>query len=86
MISGSFRAFDRRPLEPVTRETRPVSAGASTSSHVTTVAEKESSSETSHSGGDHSDFQENIGQTDVEMVDGLEQPLWEWEKLDLDWT
>lgn len=82
MISGTFRAFDRRP-EMSTRKTQEEhpSEGAGTSSHNATMVEKTSSSETSCSGGDHADLPETLGSITWELNDGLEQPLWEWEQL-----
>ncbi|XP_030956847.1 NAC domain-containing protein 90 isoform X1 [Quercus lobata] len=80
VVSGSFRAFDRRP-EMSTRETPQLGDNrAATSSQKATMVEKTSSSENSHSGGDHVDLPEIDG-FNWEMNDGLEQPLWEWEQL-----
>ena len=53
---------------------------AATSSQNATMVEKTSSSETSHSGGDHVDLPEIDG-FNWGTNDGLEQPLWEWEQL-----
>lgn len=84
MISGTFRAFDRRP-EMSTRKTQTQhehpSERAGTSSQNATTVEKTSSSETSYSGGDHADLPETAGSITWEINDGLEQPLWEWEQL-----
>jgi hypothetical protein len=83
VISGTFRAFDRRP-EISTRKTQQehLSHGAGTSSQNATTVEKTSSSEeTSYSGGDHADLPETLGSITWELIDGLEQPLWEWEQL-----
>lgn len=81
MISGSFRAFDRRP-EVLTTKTQHVADGAATTSQNPAIMEKTSSSETSYSGGEHADLPEILGSTAWEINDALEQPLWEWEKLD----
>ena len=82
MISGTFRAFDRRP-EMSTRKTQQEhpSDGAGKSSQNATTVEKTSSSETSYSGGDQADLPETLGTITWEPNDGLVQPLWEWEQL-----
>ncbi len=82
MISGTFRAFDRRP-EMSTRKAQhehPSDRAEASSRNATTV-EKTSSSETSYSGGDHADLPETAGNITWEINDGFEQPLWEWEQL-----
>lgn len=79
VISGSFRAFDRRPLE-VTNETQHQGDAAGPSSQNTAMVEKTSSPETSYSGGDRADPQEAAGSTDQDP----EQPVWDWEQLN--WT
>ncbi|XP_062172443.1 NAC domain-containing protein 90 [Alnus glutinosa] len=82
VISGTFRAFDRRP-EMSTRKAQhehPSDRAEASSRNATTV-EKTSSSETSYSGGDHADLPETAGNITWEINDGFEQPLWEWEQL-----
>lgn len=81
MVSGSFRAFDRRPLETSVRETRPPGDGATTSTQDTTMVARTSSPETSYSGEDHIDLPETTEDTHWRMVDNLEPPLWDWEEL-----
>jgi hypothetical protein len=62
VVSGSFRAFDRRPLEAVTRGTQHLLGGTHLGDAATTPAqdpitvEMTSSPETSYSGGDHVDY------------------------------
>ncbi|XP_004291581.1 PREDICTED: NAC domain-containing protein 90-like [Fragaria vesca subsp. vesca] len=89
IVSGSSRAFDRRPLEASGDTSHRQSdnlLGASTSSshQATMVAEKTSSSSDTHgsNSGDLADLQASET-TDWEMNDDLEQPLWEWEQLNL---
>ncbi|XP_027343362.1 NAC domain-containing protein 90-like [Abrus precatorius] len=95
VISGSFRSFDRRPLERERGELRIEGGrgGASTSAQTQeappAVEEGSSSSDTSHAvggGGDHSAV--HISQTGAcssatnwNQHDGVEVPLWEWEQL-----
>ncbi|KAG6629636.1 hypothetical protein I3843_14G099100 [Carya illinoinensis] len=80
VISGSFRAFDRRP-EVSTRMTQNVvDEAANKPPQNATVVEKTSSSDASFSGGDHADLQEVAGSICWEINDTLE-PLWEWEPL-----
>ncbi|KAJ7981190.1 NAC domain containing protein [Quillaja saponaria] len=80
VISGSFRAFDRRPPEIMVRESQLHGDRAATSSQNTVMMERSSSSETSNSGGDQTDLPGVAGSTeDLEINDDLEQPLWEWE-------
>ncbi|KAM5585068.1 hypothetical protein ABKV19_004455 [Rosa sericea] len=81
IVSGSSRAFDRRPLEG-SRDAYLTGASASSSHQAAMVAEKtSSSSDTRSNSGDLADFQaEN---NDWEMNDDLQQPLWEWEQLNL---
>ncbi|XP_044504579.1 NAC domain-containing protein 90-like [Mangifera indica] len=82
VVSGSFRAFDRRPLDASVRETRPPADGATTSTQDTTTVARTSSPETSYSGEDHIDLPETTGDTNLRMVDNQEMPLWDWEELD----
>ncbi|CAK7331965.1 unnamed protein product [Dovyalis caffra] len=83
VISGNFSAFDRRPLEPVTRETVLLGDTATTSAQRPTIVEMTSSPETSYSGGDQVDHPGTAASTNWGMVDGLELPAWEWlEQLD----
>ncbi|KFK23146.1 hypothetical protein AALP_AAs64104U000100 [Arabis alpina] len=74
VTSGSSRAFDRRPMGDLQTErlilTRNVAAAETSSFRV------ESSPETSISGGEHVDLFLN-----TEMVDGLTEPIWDWEQL-----
>ncbi|KAJ6895315.1 NAC domain-containing protein 90-like [Populus alba x Populus x berolinensis] len=62
VVSGSFRAFDRRPLEAVTRGTQhllggaPLGDAAPTPAQDPIIVEMTSSPETSYSGGDHVDY------------------------------
>ncbi|PRQ32462.1 putative transcription factor NAM family [Rosa chinensis] len=85
IVSGSSRAFDRRPPEgsgyASHRRSNLTGASASSSHQAAMVAEKtSSSSDTRSNSGDQADFQaEN---NDLEMDDDL-QPLWEWEQLNL---
>ncbi|KAK3205674.1 hypothetical protein Dsin_019720 [Dipteronia sinensis] len=84
VTSGSSRAFDRRPLEVVTKETQPLADGATTSSaHNTIMEARTSSPDTSYSGEDHAhDLPESTGATiDLRIVDYPEPPLWNWEEL-----
>ncbi|KAA8544274.1 hypothetical protein F0562_022286 [Nyssa sinensis] len=79
VISGTFRAFDRRPLGAEPRETITLQVHGHESmsySQNTPLIEKTSSPESSYSGEDHSELPETYG----EMVNGLE-PLWEWEQF-----
>ncbi|GLT48697.1 hypothetical protein SLA2020_223050 [Shorea laevis] len=62
VVSGSFRAFDRRPSEAVSRGTHLQGDGAATSqSAAATMMGRTTSSGTSYSGGDHSDLPETSG-------------------------
>ena len=79
VISGSFRAFDRRPFPlEETGDPQHQGDGAGPSAQNATMVEKAgSSSETSYS-GDPAELPgaaENI--TDWEMNDGLEQNFWD---------
>ncbi|KAK7272234.1 hypothetical protein RJT34_28712 [Clitoria ternatea] len=95
VISGSFRSFDRRPLERLRVELRDdgnnTMAGASTSAQQITapvVVDGSSSSETSHSGGagDYGGadiFVTGAGSSGTNWNDAnnVQEPLWEWEQL-----
>ncbi|KAF3541910.1 hypothetical protein F2Q69_00019168 [Brassica cretica] len=72
ITSGSSRAFDRRPVGSLQTDRLLTSdvGVAETSFRVG------SSPETSMSGGEHVDLSVN-----TEMVDGLTEPMWEWEQL-----
>ncbi|KAH1130583.1 hypothetical protein J1N35_001961 [Gossypium stocksii] len=84
VVSGSFRAFDRRPLEPVSRATQLHENRTATFSERASMMEVTSSSSTSHSGGDHSD-QPEANEDDIwEMVNDLEEPPLGWEQMN--WT
>lgn len=81
VISGSFRAFDRRPEVSTQMTQNAVDGGAPTTSkspQKVTVTEKTSSSDTSYSGGDHADLLDVAGSINWEINDVLE-PLWEWD-------
>lgn len=82
MVSGSFRAFDRRP-EVSTIKIQHVSdgAGAASTSQNATMVERTSSSETSYSGGDLPDLPEVARSIDWDINDGLETLL-EWDQID----
>ncbi|XVF46940.1 hypothetical protein PTKIN_Ptkin03bG0068800 [Pterospermum kingtungense] len=84
VVSGSFRAFDRRPLEAVSRRTQLPDNKATTSSERATVMETTSSSGTSHSGGDHLDHPEASEDDIWQMVNDLPEPPIEWEEMN--WT
>ncbi|KAB2615115.1 NAC domain-containing protein 90 [Pyrus ussuriensis x Pyrus communis] len=86
VVSGSARAFDRRPLEPVVAQQKfSNSTEASTSSLKTTMVDKASSSDEtySHSGelGDLLETSAGINSSNWEINEGFEEPLWEWEQL-----
>lgn len=90
MVSGSCRAFDRRPLEGggETKHQLSESMGeTSTFSLKAPVVEKASSSDETYSySGELGDLPETfagINSTSWEIIEGLEQPLWEWEQLNL---
>ncbi|KAG8655095.1 hypothetical protein MANES_04G002000v8 [Manihot esculenta] len=80
VISGSFRAFDRRPLEAAAIDNRLV-RNTATSAQDTRIVDNTSSSETSYSGGDHAYPSGAEGSANWEMVEDLVQPLWDWEQL-----
>ncbi|CAN0916838.1 NAC domain-containing protein 90 [Linum grandiflorum] len=88
VVSGTFGAFDRRPLEAAAATSS--STGAQVQSDVPSssaqvpaaVVERTNSSETSDSGGDHHGFSLDAGIVDMEMVDALDEPFIDWEELD----
>ncbi|XP_015577687.2 NAC domain-containing protein 90 [Ricinus communis] len=81
VISGSFRAFDRRPLESTARETQFLGGDIATASaQHPRIVDNTSSSETSNSGGDHADVPRMAESANWE-VDDLANSLWEWEQL-----
>ncbi|KAI5603062.1 hypothetical protein POPTR_001G218800v4 [Populus trichocarpa] len=85
VVSGSFRAFDRRPLEAVTRETQLLGDGATTSAQgPDPTVDMTSSPETSYSVEDHVDHPGTAASANWGSVDGLEPPAWEWPGQ-LDW-
>ncbi|XWS71452.1 hypothetical protein CRYUN_Cryun03dG0139100 [Craigia yunnanensis] len=84
VVSGSFRAFDRRPLEAVSRGTQLHYNRAATSSERATMMEITSSSGTSHSGGDHSNPPEASEDDIWQMVNDLPEPPFGWEQMN--WT
>ncbi|XP_059627684.1 NAC domain-containing protein 90-like [Cornus florida] len=81
VVSGSFRAFDRRPLGTERRETITQyvvhEEGDATSSRDNPTTEKTSSLDTSYSEEDHVEPGEI---TNCDMVKDQE-PLWEWEQF-----
>ncbi|CAN6692090.1 unnamed protein product [Malus baccata var. baccata] len=87
VVSGSSRAFDRRPLEPIGEAQQKFSdsTGASTSSLKTTMVEKASSSDETYSNsgelGDLPETSAGINSSNWEINEGFEEPLWEWEQL-----
>lgn len=81
MVSGSFRAFDRRPLEAVSRGTQLPENKATPSSERATAMESSSSSDTSHSGDNHSDPPEVIEDDIWQMVNDLPEPSIGWEEM-----
>ena len=83
MVSGSLRAFDRRPLEPVSRGTQLHENRTATSSERATMMEITSSSGTSHS-GDHSDPPEANEDDIWKMVNDPEEAPLGWEQMN--WT
>ncbi|KAJ8749910.1 hypothetical protein K2173_013825 [Erythroxylum novogranatense] len=84
VISGSFRAFDRRPLEAGTREIQVLGDPALKSAPVPTVEGNTSPSDTSNSGGNHAHLQVTAGTENSEMTDAQDFPFWDWEQLN--WT
>ncbi|CAN7121801.1 unnamed protein product [Brassica rapa subsp. narinosa] len=72
ITSGSSRAFDRRPVGSLQTE-RLLTSDVGVAEISFRVG---SSPETSMSGGEHVDLSVN-----TEMVDGLTEPMWEWEQL-----
>ncbi|XVE59598.1 hypothetical protein DITRI_Ditri05aG0058700 [Diplodiscus trichospermus] len=84
VVSGSFRAFDRRPLEAVSRGTQLHDNKAATSSERATITETTSSSGTSNSGGAHSDPPEASEDDIWQMVNDMPEPPLGWEQMN--WT
>lgn len=81
VISGSFRAFDRRPLE-VTGDPQHQGDGAGPSAQNTTMVEKAGSLSETSSSGDLADPPGASGSnTDWEMNDDLEQTFLELDEL-----
>ncbi|KAI4322439.1 hypothetical protein L6164_022135 [Bauhinia variegata] len=77
VISGSFRAFDRRPLDGER-------GGAVAISKPEAAADRASSSETSHSGGDNGTDLPQAGESsnvNWNVNEGVGDPLWDWETL-----
>ncbi|KAG7610024.1 NAC domain superfamily [Arabidopsis suecica] len=72
ITTGSSRAFDRRP-EGVLQTERMLTSDVAVAE---TSFRVESSLETSISGGEHIDVSMN-----TEFVDGLSEPMWDWEQL-----
>ncbi|RDX62268.1 NAC domain-containing protein 90, partial [Mucuna pruriens] len=86
VISGSFRSFDRRPLER-TRVGGDGGAASTSAQQRAATVYGSSSSETSHSEGGGggaapvSEFGEGTSATDWNASNRVEEPLWEWEQL-----
>lgn len=83
-MSGSFRAFDRRPSEAGLRgdaaSAAAAAAGASAAHREGGDVDRSSSSETSHSGGDHNNG--DVASSRWSINNGMvQEPLWEWEQL-----
>ncbi|XP_028808280.1 NAC domain-containing protein 90 [Neltuma alba] len=72
VISGSFRAFDRRPLE---------AEGASGSGGRRDVDRAGSSDDTSNSGADHAEAGGSSSANRNVNDETVPEPLWEWEQL-----
>ncbi|EOY33390.1 hypothetical protein QUC31_018964 [Theobroma cacao] len=83
VVSGSLRAFDRRPLETVPRGTQLHDNRTTISSERPTMMEI-SSSGTSPSGGNHSELQDSSEDDIWEMVNDLEEHPLVWEQVN--WT
>ncbi|KAF2321603.1 hypothetical protein P3X46_009836 [Hevea brasiliensis] len=86
VISGSFRAFDRRPLEATARDatardTQLLGDAATAAAQDTRMVDNTSSPETSYSRGDHADAPGTEGSANWDTVNGFVQPLWDWEQL-----
>ncbi|CAN1171268.1 NAC domain-containing protein 90 [Linum perenne] len=85
VVSGTFGAFDRRPLEAATSGGMQVASDhmmpSSSAQGPNTVVERTNSTETSNSGGDQG-FSGVAGIDDMEMVDALEEPFVDWDQLD----
>lgn len=81
VISGSFRAFDRRPIEAAAEYAQLPGEAATTAAQATRMVENTSSTENSNSGGDHVDPPGTEGSAHWEMVNDLVQPPWDWERL-----
>lgn len=81
MVSGCLRAFDRRPLEHVSRGTQLHDIGAATSSERATMMEITCSPGTSHSEGDYSDLPVANEDDILKMVNDPEEAPLEWEQM-----
>ncbi|XP_038992783.1 NAC domain-containing protein 90-like [Hibiscus syriacus] len=79
VVSGSFRAFDRRPLQPVAQGTQLHDNRTATTSERASMMEITCPSCASHSGGDHSDPPEASDDDIWEMVNDLDEPPLGWE-------
>uniref|UniRef100_A0A6N2MNY1 NAC domain-containing protein n=2 Tax=Salix viminalis TaxID=40686 RepID=A0A6N2MNY1_SALVM len=84
VISGSFRAFDRRPQEAVARETQLLGGAATSSVHGPPPVDMTSSPETSYSVEDHGDNPGPAESASWGTVVGLAPPAWDWPGQ-LDW-
>ncbi|TKY48658.1 NAC domain-containing protein 90 [Spatholobus suberectus] len=89
VISGSFRSFDRRPLERSSVELRIDGdrgvASTSGAQQPAPAVDGSSSSDTSHSGGEGAAHVPEAGAgssgTNWNASDRVEEPFWEWEQL-----
>ncbi|XP_039002918.1 NAC domain-containing protein 90-like [Hibiscus syriacus] len=79
VVSGSFRAFDRRPLQHVSRGTQLHDNRTATSSERASMMDITCLSCASLSGGDHFDPPEASDDDIWEMVNDLEEPPLGWE-------
>ncbi|KAK4255256.1 hypothetical protein QN277_008275 [Acacia crassicarpa] len=81
VISGSFRAFDRRPLEAGFQGDGASGSGAATGIH---GEGGRSSSDTSNSGAEHAEAgggSSSTNQNNANDEETVQEPLWEWEQL-----
>lgn len=87
VISGSFRSFDRRPLEVARAELRvdgDRGAASTSAQERAPLVDGSSSSDTSHSGDAHiHEAEAGAGSsgTHWNTSNRVEEPLWEWEHL-----
>ncbi|CAJ1956168.1 unnamed protein product [Sphenostylis stenocarpa] len=85
VMSGSFRSFDRRPLDMARGELRvdgDRGAASTSAQQKAPVVDGSSSSNTSHSGGAHiHEAGAGSSGTNWNESNRVEEPLWEWEQL-----